>query len=290
MIYQVTHTTTYDYGEPVSLCHNLVHLKPRSGPLQSTRDFHLAIEPVPAVLDESIDYFGNPIAHFTLQEPHRRLRATATHRTEVVAPSKPEPARTPAWEEAKTQIWQADAPVLLDALQYTFSSKYIPRSGNLAHYALPSFKPGRPILEAVLDLTHRIHTEFAYDPRSTTIHTTLDEVLTGRRGVCQDFAHLQIGCLRSLGLAARYLSGYLMTVPEAGKARLVGADASHAWLAVFVPGHGWIAVDPTNDLIPGDQHILLAWGRDYDDVSPIKGVIVGGGKHSVAVSVDVAPV
>ena len=289
MIYRIRHTTSYDYGEPVSLCHNLVHLRPRSDPFQSTDEYRLTVEPEPAVLDESLDYFGNPVAHFTLQEPHRKLRVTATHRTEIVPRPVHEPAATPPWEAARDAIRRAETPEMLDALQYTFDSHYVPRGAELAEYARPSFAAGRPLLDGVLDLTRRIHADFAYDPKSTTITTPPAEVLAVRRGVCQDFAHLQIGSLRSLGLAARYISGYLMTTAEAGAIRLVGADASHAWLAVCIPGFGWVPVDPTNGILPGDRHILLAWGRDYDDVSPIKGVIVGDGPHTMSVGVDVVP-
>jgi transglutaminase-like putative cysteine protease len=290
MIYQVTHTTIYNYTEPVSLCHNLVHLKPRVEPLQTTRDFHLTVEPAPAVFTDGLDYFGNCISHFTLQEPHRRLTLTASHRTEVIAATPPESARTPSWEEVIQMLNNNRDISTLDALQYTYASPYIPLLDELQEYARPSFKSQRPILEAVIDLTHRIHTEFKYDPTATTLATPVEEVLRKRRGVCQDFAQLEIGCLRSLGLAARYHSGYLLTQPPPGQPRLVGTDASHAWLSVFIPGFDWVAIDPTNDVIPSDQHILLARGRDYDDVSPIKGIIIGGGRHTVSVSVDVRPV
>ncbi len=231
--------------------------------------------------------FGNPVVRFTLQEPHKQLELSASHETEVLKLPKVEAPLTPAWETVPPKLQHADNAALLDAYQFTFDSPYIERSSALADYAKPSFPFGRPILDSVL--TSRIHADFVYDPKATTLSTTLAEVLSVRRGVCQDFAHLQIGCLRSLGLAARYISGYLLTKPALGKPRLVGADASHAWLAVYIPGFDWVPIDPTNDLMPSDQHILLAWGRDYDDVSPIKGVIFGGGKHTVRVSVDVQP-
>jgi transglutaminase-like putative cysteine protease len=177
----------------------------------------------------------------------------------------------------------------LEACQFAFDSSSIKVNAELASYAVPSFAPGRPLLEAALDLTGRIHRDFRYDPSATSLATPLEEVLALRRGVCQDFAHLQIGCLRSLGLSARYVSGYLHTVPPAGSARLVGADASHAWVSLYCPGLGWIDLDPTNDMIPQEMHIVLAWGRDYDDVSPIKGVNLGGGRQSVRVAVSVTP-
>jgi transglutaminase-like putative cysteine protease len=159
----------------------------------------------------------------------------------------------------------------------------------LRQLAEPSFTPGRPWLEAVLDLTKRIYTEFKYDPAATNVNTALDTVLRIKRGVCQDFAHLQIGCLRSMGLPARYVSGYLLTAPPPGQPKLVGSDASHAWTAAFSPEAGWIDFDPTNNIIPGIGHVTLAWGRDYGDVCPIKGVLVGGGQHRMRVAVDVAP-
>jgi transglutaminase-like putative cysteine protease len=175
----------------------------------------------------------------------------------------------------------------LQAYEFSFDSPYSKRNGALADYAAPSFTPQRPLLDAVLDLTGRIHADFQYDQRATTLATPLADVLAGRRGVCQDFAHLEIGCLRSMGLAARYVSGYLLTTPPPGGERVVGGDASHAWLSVYSPGYGWIDVDPTNNQLPGDRHITLAWGRDYGDVSPIKGVILGGRQQSVKVAVDV---
>ena len=224
---------------------------------------------------------------FTVQEPHRQLIVRAEHTTEIEPYWGPDPAQTPAWEDVRDQLALARDAEALDAYQYVFDSPYVRVSADLAAYAAPSFWPRRPILEAALDLTARIHSEFRYDPKATTLSTTLAEVLAGRHGVCQDFAHLEIGCLRSLGLAARYVSGYLLTQPPEGTERLIGADASHAWLSSWCPGFGWIDVDPTNNLIPSAEHILLGWGRDYDDVSPIKGVILGGGEHQVRVSVDV---
>ena len=192
--------------------------------------------------------------------------------------------------------WQRDmgyldrTPDMLAAAQFTFDSLYVPRNAELADYAAPSFAPHRPLLDAVMDLTGRIHKDFRYDAKATTLATPLTDVLKQRRGVCQDFAHLALGCLRSLGLAARYVSGYLQTRVPAGRERLVGADASHAWFAVFCPTVGWVDFDPTNNLIPSEQHLTIAWGRDYDDISPVKGVILGGGSHTMSIAVDVAAV
>lgn len=285
MIYRVTHTTTYTYREAVSLCHNLAHLTPRPSPRQSTADFRLLIDPEPAVVHERTDFFGNPVTFFTIQEPHKKLTVRAEHVTTVRPFAPPLPASSPPWEEVRDQLRTA-----LDAYQYAFDSPYVRASAALEEYAAASFPPGRPLLEAALDLTRRIHREFRYDPKATTLSTGSAEVLAGRRGVCQDFAHLQIGCLRSLGLAARYVSGYLLTRPAAGKERLVGADASHAWVSVYCPGSDWVDLDPTNGMIPSDEHVVLTWGRDYDDVSPVKGVILGGGDHRIAVAVDVVRV
>lgn len=287
MIYRVRHTTTYSYSEPVSLCHNVAHLLPRESPRQTCMESALEIEPRPAVSQARTDFFGNPVMFFTIQEPHRELRVTAHHLTNVVPTVLPDPETTLTWAAARAGLESARDPEGLAALQYIFDSPYIKSSPALAEYAAESFWPDRPFLAALLDLTRRIHAEFRYDPTATTIATPIAEVFAQRRGVCQDFAHLQIGCLRSLGLAARYVSGYLLTKPPEGQERLVGADASHAWLSAWCPGIGWIDVDPTNNQAPSDQHILLAWGRDYEDVSPIKGVILGGGQHTVRVAVDV---
>jgi transglutaminase-like putative cysteine protease len=290
MIYHVTHTTTYTYSQPVSLCHNLAHLNPRPGPRQASADFRLIVDPDPAVVHERVDFFGNLVTFFTVQEPHKKLAVRAEHTTTVQPYTPPDAALTPPWDHVRDRLRTERTADALDAYHYAFDSPYVAASPALLEYAAPSFPPGRPLLEAALDLTARIHREFRYDPKATTLSTSLAEVLAGRRGVCQDFAHLEIGCLRSLGLAARYVSGYLLTRPAAGKERLVGADASHAWVSVYCPGFDWIDLDPTNDLIPSDEHILLAWGRDYDDVSPVKGVILGGGDHTIKVAVDVVRV
>ena len=287
MQYQVTHTTTYEYSEPVLLCQNLAHLTPRSVAEQQCWLSDLSITPQPAVLSSRIDFFGNPATFFTVQEPHRQLTLTASHLVEVLPRALPVAEQSPAWEQVRDQLLSDRSPTVLEAFQFTFGSRYAQPSAELADYALSSFGPGCPLLQGVLDLTRRIHGDFVYDPKATTVATPLHEVFARRRGVCQDFAHLQIACLRSLGLAARYVSGYLCTTPSPTQPRLIGADATHAWLSVYCPGSGWVDIDPTNDQVPSDKHILLAWGRDYDDVSPVKGVILGGGQHVVRVSVHV---
>src|SRR5258708_6165520 len=283
MLYRVIHTTRYEYAEPVSLCQNVAHLTPRAGPGQSCLESSLAIHPVPAVVVERVDYFGNPATFFAVQEPHRELILTAAHRVEVVTRSEPDPGQTPSWEQVRDLLAVDRSRDILDASQFACDSRYVKSTAEFGDYAKSSFGEGRPLLEAVLDLTSRIHADFEYDPQSTTVATALSEVFAERRGVCQDFAHLQIACLRSIGLAARYVSGYLSTEPPPGYVPLVGADATHAWLSVFCSGLGWIDLDPTNNQIPAEAHILLAWGRDYDDVSPVKGVVLGGGQHGVHV-------
>lgn len=287
--YRIQHTTTYDYTEPVSLCQNVAHLLPRPCPRQRGGRSTLRVRPAPAVVEDRIDYFGNPVSYFTIQEQHRQLVVLAAHTVEVLPAVPPRPETTVPWEEVRDRLPQDRTPGWLDAYQYTFESRYVWVESSYLRYAAAAFTPGRPVLEAALDLTRRIHADFAYDPRATTLATPVAEVFANRRGVCQDFAHLQLACLRSLGLAARYVSGYLSTAPAPGQPRLVGADATHAWVSLFCGGSGWVDLDPTNNQIPSDKHVLLAWGRDYDDVSPLKGVILGGGQHTVRVGVDVVP-
>jgi transglutaminase-like putative cysteine protease len=288
MTYRVTHTTTYRYGKVVSLCHNLVHLTPLTCARQTCLFSQLHMTPSPKLVVEQADFFGNRATYFMVEEPHEQLTLKAVSDTEVVPFAAPDPAVTPPWESVRAFLEQDRSPQGLEACQFVYDSPYVKASPELAGYAAPSFPAGRPVLEAARDLTRRIHQDFHYDPEATTVTTPLRAVLELRRGVCQDFAHLQIGCLRALGLSARYVSGYLRTDPPPGQERLVGVDASHAWLSVYCPGFGWVDLDPTNDLIPSDGHLLLAWGRDYDDVSPVKGVNLGGGRHSVTVGVDVA--
>lgn len=284
MRYRVTHRTEYKYQEPVSLCHNIARLSPRTVPKQTVERTELDIQPPPAVASPFTDSFGNAAVFFAIQEAHQKLLVTSRHTVDVARAEAIDLAASPPWEDARAASL-AD----VDACAFTFDSPYVRASEELAAYAAPSFPSGRSLLEAARDLTRRIRAEFRYDASATTVATPLEEVLEQRRGVCQDFAHLEIGCLRSLGLAARYVSGYVRTSAPPGSERLIGADASHAWVSVFSPGAGWIDFDPTNDCMPSDQHVVLAWGRDFDDVSPIKGVILGGGAHRVAVSVEVAP-
>jgi transglutaminase-like putative cysteine protease len=289
--HEVSHRTTYRYRQPVSVSHHLLHLAPRDAAFQSCRGAAIEISPAPTVRSADVDYFGNPTTFVTIQQSHTELVLHALSVIlsviEVRERAIPEPASTPAWESVRNRTVQDLSAEALRALEFTFASPYVPLSSELRSYAAASFPAGRPVLEAARELARRIHADFRYDSGATTPATGVAEAFSLRRGVCQDFAHVGLACLRSLGLPARYVSGYLLTRPPEGKERLVGADASHAWLAVWMPGHDWVDFDPTNDLIPGREHVTVAWGRGYDDVSPVSGVLFGGGEHEVSVAVDV---
>jgi len=287
MRYRVVHTTRYRYSLPVTLCHNEAHLQPRSYAAQRCVDSRLSVEPLPAFTHERTDVFGNLVTYFAVQEPHDVLVVTAASSVELNAAPAPDFGASLPWETMAMRLAQTPTPEAIEARQMVLDSPMVVTSADLAAFAQPSFSNGCPLLAAVHDLNQRIHREFVYDPNFSTIATPLSEVLMLRRGVCQDFAHLAIGCLRSLGLPARYVSGYLQSVPPAGQPRLVGADTSHAWFAVFDPDIGWVDFDPTNDQIISDQHVTTAWGRDYSDVTPLKGVVFGGGAHALEVAVDI---
>jgi transglutaminase-like putative cysteine protease len=281
MIYRLTHTTTYQYSGTVSLSHHLLRLQPRELPRQRCIRHELHIDPRPDVMCGHQDYFGNPMTFVTIEGSHRRLVLTAHSEVQASGVAAPHPAQTPPWEVAREAS--------LDTCEFIYASQLIKKNPDFSAYAAPSFPAGRPVLEAVMDLTGRMHADFTFDSSATNVATPLTEVFQTRRGVCQDFAQLEIGFLRSMGLAARYVSGYLETEPPPGKPRLAGADASHAWVSFHCPGVGWIDVDPTNNLLVSNRHITVAWGRDYSDVSPIRGIIVGSGEHSMDVAVDVIP-
>ncbi len=286
--YRVVHATRYAYSEPVALCHNEIHLKPRATPRQACLGHALSIEPSPETIDESTDYFGNPAHFFMLHDRHQELSVTATSEVRVMAAQRLEGSAAPAWESVRDEVALRHTAEFLDARQFVFDSPHVAVSDELRELARECFPAGRGWLEAVLGLTEQIFRGFVYDPTATNVSTPLDKVLSLRRGVCQDFAHLQIGCLRALGLPARYVSGYLLTSTSPDQPRLIGADASHAWLAAFCPTIGWVELDPTNNLVPSLEHVTVAWGRDYSDVCPVKGVFVGGGRDSMSVSVDVS--
>ncbi len=292
MIYRIRHITRYAYDNPVSQCYNKAHLLPRNTPSQRCLDTRISIAPQANWLREHQDYFGNRYCYFMLNEPHLSLEIDITSRIEVT-PMQPENALDLGCsvEEARERISLALDSTTLDAREFLLDSAMIRASDALREYAKPSFTAERSLLSATRDLTRRIFEEFTYDPEFSTIATPLKEVLEHKRGVCQDFAHLAIGCLRSLGFPARYVSGYLETLPPPGEKKLIGADASHAWFAVYSPGDGWFEFDPTNNNMPTGQHIVTAWGRDYADVTPLQGVIFdGGGEQTLEVSVDVARV
>lgn len=289
MKYKTTHVTTYRYSDTVASCHNQAHLIPREGPAQVCQSYRLLIQPAPALVVRRKDAFGNELSSFSIAEGHRQMVVTAVSQVEVRPRQLPAPADTPPWEQlADPRTYRSGQPVI-EAFQFAFNSPSISTSPELEEYARVSFPPGRPILEAAMDLASRIHRDFVYDTEATHVHTSVHEAFELRRGVCQDFAHVAIGCLRSLGVPARYVSGYLRTIPPPGAPRLIGADASHAWLSVYCGAQGWVDLDPTNNVIPTTDHITLAWGREYADVAPIKGVFVGGGQHSLEVAVDVEP-
>jgi transglutaminase-like putative cysteine protease len=290
MIYQIFHRTVYHYAAPVTVSHHAARVEPRALVRQVTEQFSLDIEPPPALKKTRADYFGNRVWGFAIQEVHTRLEITATSRVTVAPAAPPVLANSPAWEKVVELFSDPVSPEVVEPYQFVFDSPLLHGSPELADYARGSFAPGVPLLVAVADLNRRIFKDFKYDPVATTVATPLEEVLSKRRGVCQDFSHLAIAALRSLGLPARYVSGYLRTRPPEGKKRLVGADASHAWFSVFCPGTGWLDFDPTNNILPTQEHITVACGRDYTDVSPVTGVITGGGSHQVKVSVDVEAV
>ena len=289
MIYQLSHRTVYDYADPVSLSQHVVRLKPRELPNQSCLKHELTFDPAPKQMENYLDYFGNSVGFAAVQRSHSCLvihSVSTVQRSHVPAPERLE---TPGWEQVRDLTRGCQIGAALEASEFLFDSPMIAAGEEFADFARRSFPKGRPVLDAVLDLTARIHGEFAFDPEATDVATPVSEVLKKGRGVCQDFAQLQIACLRSLGLPARYVSGYIETVPPPGQEKLVGSDASHAWVSFYCHGLGWLDVDPTNNLLVGSQHVTLAWGRDYGDVSPVRGVILGSGKHSLAVSVDLRP-
>lgn len=283
MIYRVTHCTTYTYPNPVAKSVNEARLTPRQLPWQFLRSSSIDVIPEPAAVASRTDYFGNRVTTLSVFEPHDRLIVRASSIVEVT-PRQEELGLSPSWEEAREMLAVQSDDECLAAYEFVCDSPFVIRARELADYARSTFSPGRPLLDALLELTSRIRAEFRYEPKSTTIDTPVLEVLQKRAGVCQDFAHLMIGALRSLGLAAQYVSGYLRSGEN-----YVGAEASHAWVAVFVPGSGWVHFDPTNNVMPSDGHVTIGWGRDYGDVTPLKGITRGGGQEAIEVEVRVTP-
>ncbi|MBF0469325.1 MAG: transglutaminase family protein [Desulfamplus sp.] len=287
MKYRISHMTRYQYGDAASLSHNELFLTPRNTSVQSCIRSTTTLSPLPSAISRRTDYFGNTVVTTTIESPHNVLEIMASSDIKLNPVTVIVPDLTPSWEQARETLWRHPMPDDLEAFQFVFGSPMIPVDNRFAAWAKDLFEPGVPILKAALDLTERIFKEFKYDPSATTTTTAVETAFDIKRGVCQDFAHIEIACLRSLGLAARYVSGYLHTQPPPGKPKLVGADASHAWLSIYIPGTGWVDLDPTNNVIPTDQHLTLAWGRDYGDVTPVKGTVLGGGQHQLSVSVDV---
>jgi transglutaminase-like putative cysteine protease len=288
--YSITHRTLYEYAAPVTVSQHVARLEPRATNGQTKESFSLKIFPQPTLRKEREDYFGNHLCLFTIQEVHKKLEIITHSRVKVRGGRPLAPDASAGWEETAELFRDPVSPDVVGAYEFVFDSPQVRASFELADYARESFTKETPLLAAVADLNRRIFKDFKYDPKATTVATPLEEVLEKRRGVCQDFAHLGIAFLRSIGLPARYVSGYLRTRPPEGKPRLVGADASHAWFAVFSPGTGWVDFDPTNNVQPGEEHITVAYGRDFGDVSPVAGILTGGGQHEVKVSVDVAEV
>ena len=290
MTYSITHRTLYEYAAPVTVSHHVARLEPRATNTQAQDNYTLKIFPEPALRKARTDYFGNRLCLFSVQEVHTRLEIITHSRVTVDAKTLPNPPTSPAWDEVAKMFRDPVSPEVVEPYQFIFDSPQVRASFEFSDYARESFGKDTPVLVGALDLTRRIFQDFKFDPRATTVATPLEEVWEKRRGVCQDFAHLGIACLRSLGVPARYVSGYLRTRPPEGKPRLVGADASHAWFAIFCPGLGWLDFDPTNNVQPAEEHITVAYGRDFGDVSPVAGILTGGGKHVVKVAVDVEAV
>jgi transglutaminase-like putative cysteine protease len=288
--YRVLHETDYVYQSMVTLSQQYLHMSPRSFAFQRTDAHSIVCDPVVDDIAEGTDYFGNSTRHLTLTVPHKALKVRAESDVTLLArPGLAQIAATAPWEQLRDTMRRPAGDAALAASQYLYSSPQVRCSAELADYARASYTPGRPQLDAALALTERIFSEFEFDEQATDISTPLDAVLRGRRGVCQDFAQLMIGCLRSIGLPARYTSGYILTHPPAGQPRMIGADASHAWVSVFCPTLGWVDFDPSNRCLVQSEHITLGWGRDFSDVTPMRGIVLGGGNHQLDVRVTVTP-
>ncbi len=290
MNFDISHRAIYRYSAPVAQSYHLLHLQPRTASRQKVLGYSLLVDPAPASKTDLTDDFGNPASIVTIEQDHTMLTIHSQARVDVQAPEDFDPAHSASWNDAAAQLRANLGPETFEAILYSCPSRYIRPSRDIHKFARASFPEGRALLEAVCDLTSRIHQSFTYQSGSTDVATPVEEVLRLKKGVCQDFAHVEIACLRTLGLAARYVSGYLLTRPPEGQPKLVGADASHAWISVWAGDMGWVDFDPANNLTPKEEHIALAFGRDYHDVSLVSGVLLGGGEHEVEVMVDVSPV
>jgi len=287
LLYEIRHATIYDYVGDVSISHHLAKLAPRHSVRQHALTHQLEILPNPGTLSVHRDYFGNTSHFIGIETSHQQLVIKSHSRVAVGLAFFPEPLETPPWETVRARCRDDHSGQALESHEFTYPSPLVPVGNVFSDYAKASFVADRPVVDAVSDLARRIHEDFIFDPAATTVASPVAEVFKSRRGVCQDFAHFQIACLRSVGLPARYVSGYLETDPPLDKPKLRGADASHAWVSFFCPGIGWLDVDPTNNCFPSLRHITIGWGRDYSDVSPIRGVLVGGQNQTLRVSVDV---
>lgn len=288
--YRVEHETRYAYDAPVSQSWQRARLTPRSLPWQRLLAHAIEIDPRPDERHDGPDAFGNIVTHFGLHGAHRRLRVRMRAEVEVGARPQRVPGPAQAWESVRDALVRPGPPNDLEAARMAQATALLPLSEAARQYAASTLAPGRDWLEAVTALMHRIHADFEFEPGATTVSTSVDEVLRERRGVCQDFAHLMLSALRGWGLPARYVSGYLLTDPPPGQPRLMGVDASHAWVAAWSPRHGWVEFDPTNDQLADRRYITLAWGADFADVVPLRGVILGGGAQTMDVAVSVVPV
>ncbi len=287
MIFEISHRTAYRYHSRVTQSQHVVHLAPRQAERQQVIRHSMIIEPAPTWRSDFMDYFGNPVSVVEIDNEHDSLVMHARTTVSVAAGATVDVTQGLSWEHVLERLSARGNGIDLDVLQYALHSPATPASDEVLTFAAASFLPGRPALAAAWDLTSRIFDEFAFDPTATDVTTPVAEVLKLRRGVCQDFAHLALACCRAMRLPARYVSGYLLTRPPAGQPKLQGADASHAWFSVWTPECGWVDFDPTNRVIPSDEHIAFAYGREYADVSPVSGVLLGGGRHVVDVAVDV---
>ncbi len=286
MKFDVSHKTLYRYSSAVVQSQHLVHMSPRAAPRQIVRNHSLLVEPAPAVRQDGTDAFGNRTVTLEIEVPHKELVLHARSTIEIERPPALDPKASTPWGALDARL-TGGATTDLDVVQYRCATRQTTANLDIADYAARSFTPGRPVLDAAFDLTRRIFTEFKFDATATDMSTPIVQVFRQRRGVCQDFSHLALACLRAMRVPARYVSGYILTRPPPGQPKLQGTDASHAWISVWCPELGWIDFDPTNGLVVADEHVAIAHGRDYDDVSPISGVLLGGGEHTVTVAVDV---
>ncbi|AHJ62293.1 Transglutaminase-like enzymes, putative cysteine protease [Granulibacter bethesdensis] len=289
MKFRVRHLTRYHYEDPVDLASHILHLTPRDCGGQQVLATRLDVEPAPSRRVDGRDHFGNHLSWLSLDQSHQVFSVMAESIVEAFFPPPPPDKETPAWEEV-VALARAGGGAAMEAAEYVFPSVMAPADPDAGRYVAVSFPPGRPVLAALRDLLARIRGEFKFRAGITDLHTPVSRVVAQKAGVCQDFSHMVIAGLRWLGLPARYVSGYIRTYPPPGQKRREGTDASHAWVGCWLgPAHGWVDIDPTNNLIVSDEHVVVGWGRDYDDVSPVRGIILGGGRHDMLVSVDLAP-